>query len=271
MADMASSPPPSAARFYAGLLRDLPGAAWEALGSLGTLLLLVAGVLSLLNRKLAEAVSSWHGFSPFLAIMPFGLLVLAGLLRANYNRFKALYEGTQAQINYQPVTQTGIHMAEGASLSHSNLGGTMSINLPAHRATPKRHLRLSKVEKRNLAARGKAIAQSLAEFEAERRRAEPSMQLPPGLSGEEMNREHARRTEEQLRYMAETDAQYRTDHEGDVMEWLDEAQDAGCDVYDTLRPGHFYLGGSGGVSYFAREIRVLAARIERQRTRWWRR
>jgi hypothetical protein len=83
-------------RFYWRLLLDTPRATWEALGWIGNVVLLVGGVLILFNRKLANAVSAWHGFSPWWAIVPFGALVLVGLLRANYKRFADLHARIEA-------------------------------------------------------------------------------------------------------------------------------------------------------------------------------
>jgi hypothetical protein len=80
----------SAWRFYGRLLRHTPRAIWEAGTHFGTLVWLVLGVLFLFNRHLAESVSTWHGISPAWAVVPFGLLILMGLLRANHDAFKEL-------------------------------------------------------------------------------------------------------------------------------------------------------------------------------------
>ena len=77
-------------RFYGQMLRDVPEAAWSALGWFGNLVLLVLGILFVLNRSLARLVSSWHGISPWWAVVPFGLLFLVGILRANYRRHTRL-------------------------------------------------------------------------------------------------------------------------------------------------------------------------------------
>jgi len=80
----------SAWRFYGRLLLHTPRAIWEAGTHFGTLVWLVLGVLFLFNRHLAESVSTWHGISPAWAVVPFGLLILMGLLRANHDAFKEL-------------------------------------------------------------------------------------------------------------------------------------------------------------------------------------
>lgn len=80
----------SAWRFYGRLLRQTPQAIWEAGGHFQTLVLLVLAVLFLANRHLAESVSSWEGISPLWAIVPFAVLILLGLLRANHNEFKKM-------------------------------------------------------------------------------------------------------------------------------------------------------------------------------------
>ncbi len=59
-------------------------------GWFGTLLLLALGVIFVVNRQLAEAVASWHGFSPWFAVGPFVALFVLGLLRANYREFENL-------------------------------------------------------------------------------------------------------------------------------------------------------------------------------------
>src|SRR4051812_46134276 len=83
---------PGPVRFQWQVIRAAPRAAWDALSWYGNGLFIVLGVLFLLNRKVAAQVSNWHGFSPWWALVPFGVLVLIGLLRANYDRFKELHE-----------------------------------------------------------------------------------------------------------------------------------------------------------------------------------
>jgi hypothetical protein len=78
----------SAWLFYGRLLLKTPRAIWDAGTHFGTLLWLVLGVLFLLNRHLAESVSTWHGISPAWAVVPFVFLILVGLLRANHDAFK---------------------------------------------------------------------------------------------------------------------------------------------------------------------------------------
>ncbi len=65
-------------------------------GWFGTLTLFVLGVLFLANRPLADAASDWHGFSAWWAVIPFALLVLLALMRANYEEFKTLHHALNA-------------------------------------------------------------------------------------------------------------------------------------------------------------------------------
>jgi hypothetical protein len=84
-------------------LLDAPRVAWEALGWLGNSILLVLAVLFVCNRKLASAVSSWHGISPWWAVVPFVVFLLIGLARTNYKRFADL----QKQLDASPLLVTG--------------------------------------------------------------------------------------------------------------------------------------------------------------------
>ena len=74
------------------MLRDLPRASWDALGWFGNIVFIALAVLFLVNRPLASAVSSWHGISPWWAVVPFAVLIVIGLAAANYRRYAALYD-----------------------------------------------------------------------------------------------------------------------------------------------------------------------------------
>jgi Ca2+-binding RTX toxin-like protein len=87
---------PSFSRFCGLLLRKAPTAAIAAADNV--LLALAIGIagLALFNRPLARAVSSWEGFSPWFAAVPFVLLFVYGLLKANYEAFVTIAEREQA-------------------------------------------------------------------------------------------------------------------------------------------------------------------------------
>ena len=92
----------SAWRFYGRLLTKTPEAIWDAGGHFGTLALFALGILFLVNRHLAKSVSAWEGISPLWAIVPFGALILLGLLRANHAEFKKVQAERAPQ---QPIGQ----------------------------------------------------------------------------------------------------------------------------------------------------------------------
>ena len=83
--------------FYLRIARHLPGAVMTAGGWFATLLLLVLGVVFLFNQPLAEAASSWHGFSPWWAVAPFVTLFVLALMRANYNEVVRLEAAAYAR------------------------------------------------------------------------------------------------------------------------------------------------------------------------------
>jgi hypothetical protein len=76
--------------YYWALLRRVPGVLWQSWNKAITFLAALVAVLALVNREAARDVTNWHGFSPFWALAPFGLLVFYGLLRANYEAFDAI-------------------------------------------------------------------------------------------------------------------------------------------------------------------------------------
>lgn len=88
---------PSPIRFYLGLIRVIPRALWDALGWFGNVALAVLGLLFLCNRPLAKLVSSWHGISPWWAVVPFATLIAIGLVRANYERYRDLHNDRTAE------------------------------------------------------------------------------------------------------------------------------------------------------------------------------
>lgn len=115
-------------------------------GWFGTLALFTFGVLFLVNRPLAEAVSSWHGFSPWWAVIPFTMLVLLALMRANYEEFKTLHdalnaseddrETLQQQAERHPQVQStgGVHISNSTAVG--NRGGGFVVETVESRWDP---------------------------------------------------------------------------------------------------------------------------------------
>ena len=74
--------------YYRGLLRRLPPLLWDSWHKVVTTIGAGAVLLIFFNRPLARSILGWDGMTPWFALLPFGALVLFGLLRANWEAFE---------------------------------------------------------------------------------------------------------------------------------------------------------------------------------------
>jgi hypothetical protein len=243
-------------------LLAVPQAAWDALGWLGNLFLVVLGLLFLFNRKLAETVSNWHGFSPWWAVVPFGALVLIGLLQANYKRYRRLWEQIASR-SPESVTQSAVELGSASfDQSHlrltvaQNVGpGGASVGADGALALERRYRVVSAETRMEIAGRLRALAACLQAFEYEQRLAEPRPQEGQELPvfKRELNM-----------YRHQTHMEYTKRFTGQIAERVDEATETGVQAPEELSPVHYMLmAGPMPLAHTASALYVLAGRVAR--------
>jgi hypothetical protein len=94
-------------RFYWPLLRATPGIALRAADGAFTGVAILIGGVAFFNRELARHWTNWDGFCPWWALLPFGLLLVYGIVRANYEHYKLL-AGAAPGSGLHVETPTGV-------------------------------------------------------------------------------------------------------------------------------------------------------------------
>jgi hypothetical protein len=90
--------------FYRGLVQETPKTLWSAFNRWISISALVPFVLALFNRAVGPwLMNSWQSISPWWSLLPIGALFLYGLMRVNYDRYRAVEGAYNRSISEQRV------------------------------------------------------------------------------------------------------------------------------------------------------------------------
>src|SRR5437867_3899899 len=80
--------------FYWALIRRIPGILFQATNNwlvTATIITFLIGVVISVNRIIGKRfMTSWQGISQWWALLPIGILLLYGIMKANYERVRQL-------------------------------------------------------------------------------------------------------------------------------------------------------------------------------------